>query len=386
VSGRVGIELTPAGIRGVVGPAWRDVPSRAFHVPWDPAHPEAAIGALRREVPAPGAVWVAIGTGFLHVARVQLPPAPDDARERMVALEPDRFFATNDPLQVSLTPGGDVAFAVDARWLERVVRALGDWGPVVRVEPAPLAIAATLGPSATGTYAIDVADEGAAAMQLRNGRVIGVRRLPGDDAAAALGVALPPIGGQPGDVRAAWGAVRRDDAAMTGSLLDQASRRRARRRGQWRNAAAVLAALAGLSFVLAALDRSRDRLLAALDREAERLTTIAKPALEAQQRLALSLREAALTREVLASRPDPAAALAAIGAVLPRDAIILSARATGNDWQIDGTARNAAALVPLLDADQRFDNVRSLAASARFRDGGMTRESFSIALHVRPAS
>jgi hypothetical protein len=46
----------------------------------------------------------------------------------------------------------------------------------------------------------------------------------------------------------------------------------------------------------------------------------------------------------------------------------------------------AAALVPHLDRNGHFEDVRMLSASSRFRDGPRTRETFSIALRVRPGA
>jgi len=65
---------------------------------------------------------------------------------------------------------------------------------------------------------------------------------------------------------------------------------------------------------------------------------------------------------------------------------VLSLRASAADWQIDGTALDAAAIVPLLDRDDRFEDVRFLSASSRFRDGDRTYETFSIAFRVRPST
>lgn len=145
---------------------------------------------------------------------------------------------------------------------------------------------------------------------------------------------------------------------------------------------AVAAAAAAVAFLLAAADRSRERTLLTLQQEAERLAAEAAPALEAQGALLRHASGRQLVHSTLGARPDIAGALSALGQVLPPDVVVSAVRATGADLQVEGTARDAAALVPLLDADPRFDNVRSLAASARFRDGRDTRESFAIAFHA----
>ena len=94
--------------------------------------------------------------------------------------------------------------------------------------------------------------------------------------------------------------------------------------------------------------------------------------------------EAQAIREIAANRADPFTALAAISSALPREANVLTARANGNDWQIDGTTSDASALVPLLDRHAHFDSVRFLSASSRYRQANRSYETFSIALRFRP--
>jgi hypothetical protein len=78
--------------------------------------------------------------------------------------------------------------------------------------------------------------------------------------------------------------------------------------------------------------------------------------------------------------------IAALGERLPRDVTVLNARAIGDEWRIDGTATNAAAILPALDGDPRFVDARFLAATSRFREGGKTYESFSLAFRAKPGA
>jgi hypothetical protein len=78
--------------------------------------------------------------------------------------------------------------------------------------------------------------------------------------------------------------------------------------------------------------------------------------------------------------------LAALGERLPRDVTVLNARAMGDEWRIDGTSTNAAAILPALDGDPRFADARFLAATARYREGGKTYESFSLAFRAKPGA
>ena len=88
----------------------------------------------------------------------------------------------------------------------------------------------------------------------------------------------------------------------------------------------------------------------------------------------------------MSSRIDPLRVLAALGERLPRDVTVLNARAIGDEWRIDGTATNAAAILPALDGDPRFVDARFLAATARYREGGKTYESFSLAFRAKPGA
>jgi Tfp pilus assembly protein PilN len=373
---RLGLEITPAVLRGAWGSTWRTHPVRTFEVAWDGQDLAGAVAALRQAHPTPEAIALAVGLGFLEVARVELPPAPDDAREQMLALDPERFLGANSTLQVVLAPGSDVAIGCDQRWLQQAVRTLEGWAPVERVEAAPVALAASGCPD--GTWQLEAGTGEPGSIQVVAGRIAALRR--GSQAADAK--PLPAYGEHAGTMRAAWGALRRTEAPATATLMDRGARQAANRR-RWQGLAmAALGAAAASLFLVAAIDRSRERTRDALEAEAARLTTEAGPALAAQSARLAAVREHDVARSTLASRVDPAAALAAFSALLPRDVVVTAARMTGPDWQVEGTARNAAALVPLLDADPRFDNVRSLAASSRFRDGRETRESFSIAFRV----
>ena len=87
-----------------------------------------------------------------------------------------------------------------------------------------------------------------------------------------------------------------------------------------------------------------------------------------------------------AARADaPPAVLARLGAVLPRDAFMQRLEWTGTEWRIDGSANDAAALVPLLDADAAFVNVRAAAPSTRYLENGRPRSSFSIVFQTTSA-
>jgi len=141
----------------------------------------------------------------------------------------------------------------------------------------------------------------------------------------------------------------------------------------------------------AAADRWRNGTLRALEADVAARREAAAPgesALAATARLDAEVRVLAQATGPGGSAPRGATlgALAAISNALPQDVVILNARVVGQEWQLDGTAASAAALVPHLDRDGHFEDVRLLTASSRFRDGPRTRETFSIALRVRPGA
>jgi hypothetical protein len=261
------------------------------------------------------------------------------------------------------------------------VAAFEEWAPVECLEPAPLSLARGLGKDARGSYAVAAGPDERGWVEVAGGRVRSARRVSVDaafDPPAAAEIA--------GDFVTATGAARGVDDAVDSMLVTDAFARRLHGRRLRRLAGA--AALCATSLVLAlwAVDRSRERVLARIRAEVTALTPQAQPGLDLQNQLAAIDREAAALRELASQRPDPLRVLAALSARLPREATVLSVKAVGDDWQIDGTSPDAAAIVPLLDKDDRFEGVRFLSASSRFREGNRSLETFSIAFRVRPGA
>lgn len=375
----VGIELGLETLRVVEFARWSGKVARKFEVAWSANDPTSAVATLRRELAQPDGLAIAVGLGFLRIARVELPPVSDEQRDQMVGLEPERFFTSRDEVLAAVAPGTSLAFAASRSWLESVVRAFNGWTPVERVETAPVAATNSLG-SVTGTYALaaSVPDE-EGILVLREGAIQSVRRSrPSEEVFNA-----PVRGAVEMRYAAAHGAVLGLENPVAGTLMSEAARRVVRRRTLSRQVLAASAAAACLAFMLWSIDQSRERTLVALEARATQLLSEVEPALRAQAQLVSIEGERSLISGVLSQRPDAAAGLAAISALLPRDAVLMTARFSGGQWQITGTADDAAALVPRFDADARFDSVRVLAASSRFRDGQRARETFSLAFHVR---
>ena len=383
MSGRAGIELTPRVVRLVrLAPLTGRV-SETLELPWDPAVPREIVSQMRAKVGAVQGITLTIALGFLEVARPDLPPVPAAERAKIVELEPDRYFAlgATEPLVITVAPDEPIAFGAPARLVKSWIAAFESWAPVEWVEAAPVSAARIIADN--GTYVIDAGDDQAGVMQIARGRLTSVRRSP--DKRIAADARPIPSGMAPSPFAAALGATQwRRQSALPASLAPDEWRRKAAGRRRMMTAFNILAAAASLVFALWAADRWRARTLSALEQRITDVETRGASADTALRKLRSREAEARTIADLLATRADPHAALAAISAALPREATVLTARASGNDWQIDGTTSDASALVPLLDRHEKFDSVRFLSASSRYRDSNRAYETFSIAFRFRP--
>jgi Tfp pilus assembly protein PilN len=387
VSDRVGVEIAATRLYAVALAAWGDRPRALAEADWDPAHPAAAVAVLASRLGRVGRIALGLGLDSLHVKHVDLPQASTAIRRQMVAVEPDRFFPVQDE-RVVIGLAGDVAFAADQTMLERWVEAFETWAPVESVEASPVALARALAPQGDGRYAFPLGDGSAGVIDVRGGAFAAARHVAAGaaDEARTGAQAVPTVRGVPANSLAAWGAALGLDGDVDAMMLDGAQRRIVERRRVRRLAGAAAACAIALGFSLWALDRSRDDVLARLTAEQTALETRAAPAAALQTRLTALDQEAAVSRRVSADRSDPLRVLAALGERLPRDVTVLNARAMGDEWRIDGTSTNAAAILPALDGDPRFADARFLAATARYREGGKTYESFSLAFRAKPGA
>jgi Tfp pilus assembly protein PilN len=387
VSGRAGIELTPTAVRLVRLAPFTTRVAQTVEIPWDPSRPLDAVNALRAKVGTVQGIALSIGLGFLEVARLELPPVPALERCRIVELEPDRYFAAanREALAVTVAPDEPIAFGVSSAQLRSWRSAFETWAPVEWIEPAPLSLARSLATNGAATYAIEAAEEEVGVLQVARGRLVSVRRTL-DQRAVTDARAIPATAAFPAPFHAGTGVARwrTERGKLAPALAPDEWRRHIASRQRAVLVLNALVAAAALAFAGWSADRWRERTLSALDERVTQVQARGAPADSALQSLRSRDREAQTIRELVATRPDPHAALAAISAALPREATLLSARATGNDWQIDGTTSDAAALVPLLDARPQLDSVRFLSASSRYREGNRSYETFSIALRFRP--
>jgi hypothetical protein len=392
---RIGLELLADRVRAVALDRRGRAVRATADVAWDPAHPDAAVAELRAQLGRARRIGIAVGLAFLDVQRVALPPVRGEARRRMIALDPARVFPLHEPVVVALADDvapargagdaaerGEPAFAASREQVRRWIAAFERWAPVESVEAAPSALTRALraGPAPTdGDHRLAAAAGEEGVVQVRGGRVTSVRRAPRwQTDGEAADVALPS---DPSRV-AIGAALGVDDAPAAVQLLpdDHAHGVSRRRAAAVTRAAALCGLAAGLA--LAAADRQRERRAIALERAIRAELPRAAAAESLRARLAAFDEAARTGAEVAARRVDPLAVLGALGERLPDGAAITALRMEGDAWTVDGTARDAAALVPRLAGDARLAEVRALAPSTRYVERGTPTETFSIAFRA----
>lgn len=386
MSRRVGLELTGDRIRAVTVSRWRGSPYESFEIRWDPRAPADAVGVLRKHLGEVTGIALSVGVEFLHVKHVKLPPVSATERRGILMLEPDRFFPIEGgDVVVSVSDALDIVFAADAAVVDLWIGAFEQWGPVENVEAHPVSLTRALrkGDIRDGSFRLPTATDEYGIAELRGGLLVSARRV--SDASAGGEPKSPPaVGGVESAFIPAFGAVLGVGESPDAMLVSNAGHAKIRRRRVAGLSRAGLNFALALAFVVAAFDRSRARLLESVEQEIAAATPGAAGGALLQARLASMDVELAASRNVLAGRPNTVAVLAAISRRLPPGATVMSVRADGANWQIEGTAGDASALVPALAADSRFDDVRFLSASSRFRDGNRSYETFSIALRAVP--
>lgn len=386
MSRRVGLELTGDRIRAVTVSRWRASPLESFEIRWDPRAPGDAVEVLRKHLGSVSGIGLSVGVEFLHLKNVRLPPVSTPEKRSILMLEPDRFFPIEGgDVVVSVRDGSDIVFAADAAMVESWIAAFERWAPVENVEAAPVSLARALRRAGVhdGSFRLGTATGEYGIVELKGGSLASARRMSGEIAGdepkrppAVRGVEPPFV--------PALGAVPGADESPDEMLIPDVMHARIRRRRAGSLTRAAINFALALAFAIAAVDRSRSRLLESLEREIATVTPLAAGGASLQTRLASMDIELAASQNLIAARANPVGVLAAISRRLPADATVMSVRADGANWQMEGTARDAGALIPALAADPALGDVRFLSASSRFRDGNRTYETFSIALRAVP--
>lgn len=381
---RVGVELAEDRIRAVTVSRWSRKPEQTFEIRWDPRAPRDAVALLRSHLGDVSGIGMSVGLAYTHVKHVKLPPVAADERRGILTLEPDRFFAMDSSrIVVAAADESDLVFASDSALVESWVEAFQSWAPVSVVEPSAFSLARALGAGGvrSGTFEMPSAVGEKGLVEIADQNVTTARRVD-ETAPENRSLATPSVRGlQPGFLPA-YGAAVGFDAPLSETLFPDAELRRVRSERRMRTVRAAVNLLLALAFAVAAVDRSRSRVLERENQEITDLTAQAEGPAAIQSRLAQLDLEASTVASTGSGHADPVAVLAAISRRLPHDAVVMSIRADGDEWQIDGTATHAASIVPALDADPSLKNVRFLSASSRFNEGNRSYETFSVAIHA----
>lgn len=381
---QIGLELTEDRIRAVTVSRFSRSPRETFEIRWDPRAPRDAVLLLRQQLGQVAAIGLSIGLAFLHAKHIQLPPVSSEERRGILTLEPDRFFAIeSEEIAVSTQGDSDLVFAADAARVDSWVSAFEEWGPVVVIEPAPASAVRVIGLSgvSSGVFEISSAGSEKGIIELDEGALVSARLV--DDVSTSNARPLPAARGVSREFALAYGVALGSSAPLDDMLLSAAAARRIRSRRRTGFARAAVTFALALAFVVISFDRSRARVLERAQREIAQLAPRVEGPASLEARMAQLDLESSAVRSAGTAHPDPVAVIAAISRRLPRDAVVMSLRADGDQWEIDGTARDAASIVPALDADPSLENVHFLSASSRFNEGNRTYETFSVALHAR---
>ncbi|UCF18612.1 MAG: PilN domain-containing protein [Gemmatimonadota bacterium] len=421
MSSRLGLELGPQTIRAVHLSGFRGSTVRTMETSWDPEKPADAIAAIREHLGSARHVAAAVDLTLLQVKNLELPPLPLEEKRRLLSLEPDRYFAVRgEELVFALREDDGLVFAAREALLSAWIAALETLGSLERIEPGPVAFARALarGDALDAFVVLNDHGRGIELLQLEAGTLRSARRLfadltevagelasqleketkpaaiylaPWDEAdSRTISARLPHMAlreaPRPAELDpsylAAYGAALADQAAWRQALLTPELERQHLTRHWARIGIAAAACVAALVFALLSVDAYRARAEARLDARLAELRRQAAPAMELQARLEALDRETRAVAAVEAERPDPLRGLLELSERLPEDTWIRSIRTGEGEVEIDGYARDAAALIPLFENDPRFENVRFRSATARAQIGTETYENFSLALSL----
>ena len=340
-------------------------------VAWTPSAPLSALEALRSNIDGPSRLTLVVGMGLLEVARPELPPMPMSDVLDILLRDSDRYFPISDALALSCVDG--FAFGIPAARLREWIVAFAPLGSTSAVATVAGCLVSA---GEDNDWVVPADENNEAHISIRDAtlRAVSLQPLPPDRAA----LSSEGVSSRRAILR---GALELSSAPLPQMLLDISLRHQiaATRRMRWSYSVLALCfALAAFGF---SVNRWRAREVAATDSALEQLDAMAEPARQADKRLQTARRELALLSS--GSQDVTASVLSRLGQVLPADAFVQRLEWNGDTWQISGSADNAPRLVPLMDADSMFTDVRILAASSRFMDAGKQRESFSISFKTR---
>jgi Tfp pilus assembly protein PilN len=393
-----------------------------MEVAWGTPPPEESVTALLERFGTGNTLAVALDMSVVFVKRVELPPLPADERRRIIAMDPGRYFPVRDEAMVAGVRDDDLVVAARGSAYDVWMTALEALGSVERVEPAPASLIRHLGTREMAAGLAVLADRGggdAAVARFADGSLEALRKVPFDvqelsDLAGTMAagadtcvlfpweeslgeelrahegsvrlVPAPAPAGAPESFAVAHGALLGLEAGpeltMRSSSLEgrlvAAGRRRAVVHG-----AGLLAALGLLGW---SVDHRREATLEALEERIAVVEAEASPVIALRDE-AWSMAEelTALAREA-SRRSNPLDVLLAVTGLLPRDAYLTHFSAVGDAWELNGLARDAARLVPLLEQSDGFADVRFRTATTRVRIRNESFENFSLVFRHVPST
>jgi hypothetical protein len=348
---------------------WRADASTATEWVLDPLLPGGGLERWLREE-APTRVILVVGVSLLECTAVTLPPVDGMMRRRMLRADAGRFFA----LEGAVAAGSDgaVAWAMPAESLRAIRDAVTVVGPVDAVVALPVLIARA---GLDGPLLLPATASTHGELRLRGGQLQSVRHVAGS------------ITREPTPVD--WAGLRTMATHRAWRVEDQlldaegeaAVRRREQRRWTWGSAAVLVAAVASLMAIDARQTRVQSSLTAAVAVR-ERATQDVQAAVRRFERA----RDELQLLDEPATPSSPLHIMAQLGTRLPSDVTLEALAWDGTTWELQGTARDAAALLPILTREKAFANVRTLAPSTRFLEQGRQRTAFRIGFEVAPPS
>jgi general secretion pathway protein L len=121
----------------------------------------------------------------------------------------------------------------------------------------------------------------------------------------------------------------------------------------------------------------------------ERIATVeaeAGPVLELRSQAQAVADELGLLAREATERSNPLEVLLAVTQLLPPDAHLNHFTAIGDEWELNGLARDAARLIPLLEQSDLFADVRFRTATTRVRVANEFFENFSLVFRHVPST
>ncbi|MEO7367279.1 MAG: hypothetical protein ABIZ36_04940, partial [Gemmatimonadaceae bacterium] len=285
---RVGVELTEDRIRAVTVSQWSRKPEQTFEIRWDPRAPGEAVTLLRHQLGDTSGIGLSIGLAYTHVKHVRLPPVAADERRGILTLEPDRFFAMDSSrIVVAAAEASDLVFAADSARVESWIEAFQSWAAVSVVEPTAFSLARALGVGGvrSGTFETPSAAGEKGIIGIVDRRVTTARRVE-ETSAETKPRQTPVVRGLQPEFLPAYGAAIGFDAPLSETLFPDAELKRVRRERRLRTIRAAVNLVLAFAFAVAAVDRSRSRVLERENQEIADLTAKAEGPAAMQARIA----------------------------------------------------------------------------------------------------